>query len=265
MDLILKSSGRKPPQYVVSECNPADVATRPFHIGQVERWKLWMRGPAFLWDSHLDLNSMGKFSNSKTVKHANIASLCIASITGDAKKTRSDGFLQHTLDRTNKLSKVLQMVCNVAKCFWTWKEQLKNRSHLDSGPTKNLTDLRVAKLAMIHGAQKELFGEILKYMQPGHTFDDALATSKEECSLSPHHIKKYILFIDPEGILHVGGQMKYAEGIEDKARHPAYLPQEHRAMRLFIINHHKKLGHRAGETVLVSLCPDEGIQPTGGI
>ena len=159
VDLILKNSGGKPPRYVASECNPADVATRPFRIGQAERWKLWTRGPAFLWDSDLDLNSMGKLSSSKTVEHANIASPCIAAVTEGAKKiTRCDGFLQHTSDWTNKLSKALQVVCNVAKCFRIWKERSKNRSSLSSGPTEHSNDLRAAKLAMIRGAQQESFG-----------------------------------------------------------------------------------------------------------
>ena len=189
MNLILKNSGGKPPRYVASECNPAVVATRPFRIGQVERWKLWTRGPAFLLDSNLDLNSMGKFSSSKAVQHANIASPCIAAVTGGAKKKiRSDGFLQHTLNRTNKLSKALQVVCNVAKCFRTWKERSKNRSSPSSGSTENLTDLRAAKLAMIRGAQQE------SYMQRGYTFHDALALAKENCSLSLHHIKNTFLY-----------------------------------------------------------------------
>ena len=102
-------------------------------------------------------------------------------------------------------------------------------------------------------------------MQRGHTFDDALAFAKEKGSLSMHYIKKYIPFIDPEGILRVGGRMNYAEGIADEAKHPAFLPQEHGVTRLFIINQHEKLGHRAGEMVLASLCQDEGVQPIGGI
>ena len=118
---------------------------------------------------------------------------------------------------------------------------------------------------MIRGAQQKSFGEILKCMQRGHTFDDALALVKEECSLSLHHIKKYNPFIDPEGILRVGGRMNYAKGIEDEAKHPAFVPQEHDVTRLFITNQHEKLGHRAGEMVLASLCQDESVQPIGGI
>ena len=59
--------------------------------------------------------------------------------------------------------------------------------------------------------------------------------------------------------------MNYAEGIEDEAKHPAFLPQERGVTRLFIINQHEKLGHRAGKMVLASLCQDEGVQPIGAI
>ena len=49
VDFILRHSGGKLPQYVASEFNPADVATRPFRIAHEERWNLWTRGPRFLW------------------------------------------------------------------------------------------------------------------------------------------------------------------------------------------------------------------------
>ena len=68
------------------------------------------------------------------------------------------------------------------------------------------------------------------------------------------HIKKYVPFLDSEGILRVGGRMDYAEKIGEEERHPAFLPHMHDVTRLFILNQHRKLGHQAAEMVMASLC-----------
>ena len=102
-------------------------------------------------------------------------------------------------------------------------------------------------------------------MREGHTFEDALILTKMKNVASLCHIKKYVPFLDSEGILRVGGRMDYAEKIGEEERHPAFLPHMHDVTRLFILNQHRKLGHRAAEMVMASLCQDVGVHPMGGV
>ena len=57
VDLILRNTKRKPPRYIPTNLNPADVGTRPCRVSQKERWNMWTGGPQFLsgpvedWDT----------------------------------------------------------------------------------------------------------------------------------------------------------------------------------------------------------------------
>ena len=57
--------------------------------------------------------------------------------------------------------------------------------------------------------------------------------------------------------------MDCAEKIGEEERHPAFLPHMHNVTRLFILNQHRKLGHRPAEMVIASLCQDVGVHPMG--
>ena len=48
VDLILKNGNGVIPAYVATDQNPADIATRGCHMDQIEKWNIWLKGPAFL-------------------------------------------------------------------------------------------------------------------------------------------------------------------------------------------------------------------------
>ena len=83
--------------------------------------------------------------------------------------------MQHTLDRTNQLTKVMTIATNVVKGFQKWKTRLKDRNQ----SMKPMTDTELqqaAKLTLIRAAQREFFGSIIDVMQSGSTFEDATKT-----------------------------------------------------------------------------------------
>ena len=231
MNLILRNSGGKLPQYVASKFNPADVSTRPFRIAHEERCNLWTRGPRFLWQQQPKLNCLHHFSadSTKAAKdNEKVTTLCNAGLfVISEKKSTDDAFLQYTLERTSDLTKAIRVVSNVAKCFELWRELSRGNCNSTLDLSQKETDLRAAKLKLIRAAQRESFGKILNCMREGHTFEDALVLAKMKNVASLCHIKKYVPFLDSEGILRVGRRMDYAEKIGEQERHPDFLPHMH--------------------------------------
>ena len=124
--------------------------------------------------------------------------------------------------------------------------------------------MHTAKLALIRAAQWESFKEILTQMQLGQSYQQALAHVKTMPNLPLHTISKYVPYLDSEGILRVGGRLDYCQDLVEEERHPAFLPPSHDITKLFILDRHEKLGHRAAEMVVAALRQDVGILLIGG-
>ena len=79
-----------------------------------------------------------------------------------------------------------------------------------------------------------------------------------------HSIQKLVPYLDPDGILRVGGRLDYNDDFRDELKHLAILPTRHKVTQLFIFERHDHLGHCATKTVLASLSNDEGLKVIGG-
>ena len=101
-------------------------------------------------------------------------------------------------------------------------------------------------------------------MQLGQSYQQALAHVKTKSNLPLHTISKYVPYLDSEGILRVGGRLDYCQDLVEKERYPAFLPPSHDITKLFILDRHEKLGHRAAEMVVTALRQDVGILLIGG-
>ena len=255
---ILRISQGKIPRYVPTDKNPADVATRPFDFNKhSDRWDLWTKGPQFLLHPNLTSDETAENSTCKL----NSCQPKETIVTDKAKSTNS-GFMQHTLDRTNQLTKVMTIATNVVKCFQKWKTRLKDRNQ-SMTPMTDTELQQAAKLTLIRAAQREFFGSIIDVMQSGSTFEDATkADMKHNKDLNS--MKKFVPYLDADNILRVGGRLQYCGDLTEEAKHPAFLPPEHKITKLFVLNQHAKLAHRASDWILSSLISDVGVIPING-
>ena len=167
--------------------------------------------------------------------------------------------MHHTLNRTNSLSKILQVVRKVIGYYDKGKGVVTNSNDKMTKPME-----RRAHLMLVRTAQRECFGNILRLMEKGLTFEEVI-TRLQESNASIVHLKKLVRFIDNDGILRVGGRLDYAEDLAEEARHPAIQPTDHRITKLFILDRHERLTHRAAEWVLASSNTDVGVRPVGGV
>ena len=168
-------------------------------------------------------------------------------------------FMQHALNRTCKMTKVIRVVTTVLKCFNSWKQKVLKA-------ITSAVKFHVAKIVLVRSAQIESFGNMLSKMRQNLTFEEAVSaipTQYREPWMSC--IKKFVLYLDPDGILRVGGRLDYIEDMSDELKHPAILPKRPKITELFILDKHEHLAHCAAETALASLINDEGVKSIGGV
>ena len=260
VDLVLRNTRGKPPKYVPTHLNPADVATRPCRVAQEDRWKLWTRGPDFL------CRSREEWKDKFGVEHVENVSPMVATIKSETKhKADATSFMGYTLERTNSLSKATQVLSSVIRCFKRWKNCALNKES-ETLEEKSSASPNSTRLMFVKIAQRECFGKILKEMETGMAYEDAIKRlPKSEREPWMFSIVKLVPFLDCDGILRVGGRAHYNADMLEEQKHPAFLPKSHKITNLFVTDCHEKLGHRAAETVLAALNQDFGLQLVGGI
>ncbi|XP_062542529.1 uncharacterized protein LOC134210504 [Armigeres subalbatus] len=89
-------------------------------------------------------------------------------------------------------------------------------------------------------AQQDVFGDEIKDLQRGNTV------------MKKSPIRRMCPFIDPEGILRVGGRLNLSQ-LPYQSKHPALLPKDHPFTRLIGEHYHRKLLHGGGRLLLSSI------------
>ena len=75
-------------------------------------------------------------------------------------------------------------------------------------------------------------------------------------------IRKYVPFLDTDGILKMGGRIELSD-VASSHKHPSFLPRRHWTTRMYIKEKHEELRHMGKDTVFASLQQDWGLWPIG--
>ena len=96
----------------------------------------------------------------------------------------------------------------MAKCFQKWKKVLKRLAQEDTS-SQPPAEQQVTRMIQIRAAQNEAFGYVVDQMKQRVTFDDVLAHTKKNdgTSTSLSQIKRFVPFLDRDGLLRVGGRL----------------------------------------------------------
>ncbi|KAF0298216.1 hypothetical protein FJT64_004466 [Amphibalanus amphitrite] len=101
-------------------------------------------------------------------------------------------------------------------------------------------ELREAERVWLLSTQAEQFGDEIEALQHGRR----LPSNSQMYRLNP--------FLDPNGLLRVGGQLRHAQ-LDFKVKHRVILPARGDITRLIVTDRHKKLAHSGAEHVLARL------------
>ena len=256
---IRNKSNRNQWNYVKTKDNPADIASRGVSPKELAKNYTWFNGPEFLWKEDIDksLNHSQTFEldpDDPEVKK------CQVHLTQGSDSQRSE-LLQKKdfIFDLNRFSSWIKTKRVLALCLkFIHKLKLKkSKVQLQTNDKITVTDLAEAESMIIRFVQHASFKEekvILK--------DNVSGKQKSQASIKKtsalHGLDP---FIDSEGIIRVGGRLRYS-GDDFLVKHPIILPKVHHITSL-IVQHFHTLGSHQGRGITSNLVRSNGFWVIG--
>lgn len=245
VSLIRDHSNPSQWQYVNTELNPADCASRGMKATEFIANKSWIKGPDFLskeakyWPVSPILSM--DIHNDTEVKVMSVNVVCTQ--TNPLVKFISYYSDWHKLKKASawmlRLRQLLQKLCHERKTLSQVNTKMqktntkltKNESHLTAAELEN------AEIEIIKFCQSETFGDEITTLQKGGKIK---RTS---------HIVKLDPVLD-NGVLRVGGRLQRS-ALPFNVKHPIILHQNHHVSILILRHIHKQTGH-SGRNIMLS-------------
>lgn len=232
---IRKSSHPQQWQYVATEQNPADHATRPMSV-DILRTSNWFSGPGFL-RSGSELPQ----SNSFNLVDPELDVEVRPQVTVNSTKATEGQFSSARFERFSSWKKLLQAFTRLIQVTRTFSKTHK----------ADAVDARwQAKIVVIRCVQQESYGEEFNCLKDGIQ----LAKNSPLRKLNP--------FIDEDGLLRVGGRLTYADLPRDE-RHPVILPKTNHIATLIVRHYHEEVFHQ-GRHLTEGAVRSAGVWIVGG-
>ncbi|BES97774.1 Pao retrotransposon peptidase [Nesidiocoris tenuis] len=215
--------------HVRSSENPADLASRGALPSQIAQSSLWWTGPSWLSSPQIEwpCKKVSADLNDPLVdaeRRAKCPLLC-------ATVAQIDDFqLEQKFSNWSTLRRVVAWSLRFA--YNCTHPSEKHSGALEAGELQNAED------CLIRRTQQHFLKDQLKDVQ-SHKPKDRLT-------------KTLGLFIDPKGILRVGGRLSNAD-LPFQAQHPALLPKDSHLTKIIIASAHEQLLHVGPRTTLAWL------------
>ena len=204
--------------YVPSEKNPADLASRGIDPEDSEKLKFWLKGPQFLRET---TEYSGMFEEPiETRLDFELRTACASEIRTDV------------IDLINRYSSVQRLQRAVVWLKWFCKF---------SKGEKVSKEITVQEM-------NDALSELIKYMQQ-QAFATELRALRKSTSIAASSSLSTLTPILVDEIICVGGRLEHADGI---AKHPIILPK-HYLTRLLIREVHESNAHIGSNQVIATL------------
>ncbi|XP_072403088.1 uncharacterized protein [Diabrotica undecimpunctata] len=211
-------------RHVPTDCNPADLLSRGIEPQVLSSCSFWWHGPSFLLDSPETWPVQVSFDKEKLPQFKTISNqFMIVSST--------------PLFDFEKYSSFSTLVRSVAYSLrFYYNSQRKNKAtrvlgHLTTQKINNST------LTLVKLVQAEGFPSEIQCLRRGN----AVSSKSRILSLNP--------FLDPEGLLRVGGRLSNSNFSYQK-KHPILIQSNHKFTILFFRQEHFKLCHAGPQHLL---------------
>lgn len=227
-------------EYVKSEENPADCATRGLTPLQLLDFKLWWNGPEWLKTNMPTIHQDNRLTYS-TITELREINCCAVTY----KKCEIIDTLLNKYSNYQRVIRVLGWILRLSNIRKQKRELNSTINLTDSGNKKEVVcltthDIMGATELVIKNVQKENYGvemECLKKNRP-------ISTKSNLLKLTP--------FLDDSGILRVKGRLGYST-LSPEAKHPIILPAKGRLTELIIQEAHRDTLHGGARLTLAHL------------
>ncbi|XP_062704069.1 uncharacterized protein LOC115264003 [Aedes albopictus] len=204
--------------YVQSEQNPADIISRGTMPNELVHNDMWWNGPSLLWQSACKEQDPEEWDETELpeLKPAK----CLAIISKN---------LPITFDRVSDFRKLQRAWAYVMRFI-----NLKKEKRVISVTAE---EMRNAEKVIFQLVQKETYSELLKQLM-----------SK---SSKRHNLSNLAPFIGEDGLIRVGGRLKYS-AIPYEGKHQVLLPEKHHVTEILVRKLHEE-NHHVGQGGLLAI------------
>ncbi|KAL0861024.1 hypothetical protein ABMA27_009546 [Loxostege sticticalis] len=216
-------------QYVKSEHNPADCASRGLYPSKLIKFDLWWNGPEFLQNLETE-----KCINNLTCLYTTNAELKtkkVATLTTN----QEHHFIDILINKCSSLTRVTRVTAWILR-FIT---NARSKTKLDA---KYLTTSEIT-------AARE---QIIKYVQSTEFNNEYKQLMKHENVTNKSCIFKLNPYLDKKGIIRVGGRLNNSN-LPFEMKHPAIIPRSGRFTGLLIEQAHSVTLHGGARLTLAYL------------
>ncbi|KAK0139045.1 hypothetical protein N1851_024400 [Merluccius polli] len=218
-------------QYVSTDVNPADIATRSVTAAHLSSTS-WFHGPAFLKHPQQAVpeeSTLELLNPSLDTEIRPQVSTMKTSIL--SKQLGSQRFSKFS--SWNSLIHAIARLTHIARLFKTCP-QTKSRGckgwHF-CHTAISVEELLQAKRTVIHAVQEETYAQ------------EYACIKKREALPKDSPLKALDPFIDANGLLRVGGRIREAE-LQPDEKFPLIIPGKHHIATLLVRHHHQKTQHQ---------------------
>lgn len=214
--------------HVASEENPADCASRGLQPAQLLSHSLWFNGPEFLKSSP---NSWVQYNESCLIEDEDPERKERCSLI--TNKTE-ESYLCSVFSRYSSLRKLQRVMAYVRRFL----HNLRNSTKRIYG-FLSTDELRQSLLTCVSVTQQQYFSSEIRTIAASGTI--------------PKHLRSLTPFIDPTGLLRVGGRLEHSLLSQD-AKHPLLLPKKAHISHLICDYYHLISLHSGPRTVQALIC-----------
>ncbi|XP_056636636.1 uncharacterized protein LOC130445135 [Diorhabda sublineata] len=211
-------------RHIPTHDNPADIASRGIYPSQILNSDLWWRGPTWL------AKDPSFWPNDKLEVLHDLPELKSSLLTNVAPPTLSFPF-----ERFSNFSRMQRTMAYILR----FKDNCLQRNRRRGG-SLTVQELSDSLKCLIRICQSQSYSteiETLKNNKP-------LSSHSNLLSLSP--------FLEPDGLLRVGGRLKHSNYSFDK-RHPILINSKHHFSKLLFLQEHERLLHGGPQLLLSTI------------
>ncbi|XP_061169198.1 uncharacterized protein LOC133178524 [Saccostrea echinata] len=211
--------------YIASELNPADVATRSVKASQLAD-SMWIKGPDLSAESH-STSALDHYPliNPEIDKELQPEVRCFKT---EELQDRKSMLGVSNFTRFSDWRKLVRAIAYLK----TFIRKYKGVKTSNTGGKLYDTDIiSETEHFIIQTVQKEAFGPEIQVIREGRSLNRSSILS-----LSP--------VLGPDGLLRVGGRLKGKSIVDDLSKHPIIIPKNHHLAKLLIHHFHCKVSHQ---------------------
>ena len=247
VEAIHRLTGGKDWNFVATEKNPADIATRP-HTAEQLLETCWLSGPDFLWKHPLELDQ-------ETPPPSTLPETIVPDIHVSSVCSSRPSWLVELAQRKSKWTEIVTVARIIIGGTRSWLDKARQRLGVSLAPRSSQVAFHTAELELFQSSQRRSFPEIFRP-------DGRPSVELNKKLPDRHPLQGLTPFIEEGQVLRVGGRLRNCiSPFEEK--HPIILSGKCPIARRFAEHVHAGTPHQ-GRMITLDRIRRSGVFILGG-